>query len=153
VRAENAHDLPFALVYLLDGGGREARLRGTAVLPPGSVASPPRVEVGAPGDVWDFASVIERQAAVVVDDLAARFGPLPAGPWDDAATQRAIVLPLSSGAARDLPAGFLVTGLSPRLPFATDYRSFLELAAAQLDMALANARAHEEERRRAEALA
>jgi signal transduction histidine kinase len=51
------------------------------------------------------------------------------------------------------PAGFLVAGLSPRLAFDTNYRDFLELAAGHVASAIANARAYEEERRRADALA
>jgi signal transduction histidine kinase/DNA-binding response OmpR family regulator len=49
--------------------------------------------------------------------------------------------------------GRLVVGINPRRPFDEHYRSFLELVADQLSMALANARAYEEERQRAEALA
>src|SRR6185295_7373192 len=67
-------------------------------------------------------------------------------------TRAAIVLPLeSSGQAA--PAGVLVCGLSPHRVLDTGYRSFLELAAAQAATALRNARALEEERKRAEALA
>ena len=50
-------------------------------------------------------------------------------------------------------AGRLVVGLNPQLPFDDQYRAFLELVANQLGTALANARAYEEERKRAEALA
>ena len=47
----------------------------------------------------------------------------------------------------------LVVGLNPRRPFDDDYRSFLELVVDQFAIALANARAYEEERQRADALA
>jgi signal transduction histidine kinase len=50
-------------------------------------------------------------------------------------------------------AGRLVVGLNPRRPFDEQYRSFLDLVADQLSTALANARAYEAERHRAEALA
>jgi PAS domain S-box-containing protein len=49
--------------------------------------------------------------------------------------------------------GRLIVGLNPRRPFDEEYRSFLELVVDQLAIALTNARAYEEERRRAEALA
>ena len=48
--------------------------------------------------------------------------------------------------------GRLTVGLNPRRPFDDDYRSFLELVVDQLATALANARAYEEERQRADAL-
>ncbi|HUJ25582.1 MAG TPA: ATP-binding protein [Myxococcales bacterium] len=50
-------------------------------------------------------------------------------------------------------AAVLVAGLSPRLAFDDAYRGFLELTAGQIGTALATARAFEEARRRAEALA
>ncbi|HYM23388.1 MAG TPA: ATP-binding protein [Vicinamibacterales bacterium] len=50
-------------------------------------------------------------------------------------------------------AGRLVVGLNHRRPFDTQYRGFLDLVADQFGTTLANARAYEEERHRAEALA
>ena len=50
-------------------------------------------------------------------------------------------------------AGFVVAGVSPRRPFDDGYRGFLDLLAGQIATAVANARAYEEEKRRAEALA
>ncbi|HSC13783.1 MAG TPA: ATP-binding protein, partial [Gammaproteobacteria bacterium] len=51
------------------------------------------------------------------------------------------------------PSGKLVVGLNPRRPFDDLYRSFVALVADQLAGAVANARAYDEERKRAEALA
>src|SRR6185503_16060290 len=56
----------------------------------------------------------------------------------------------SSSASRP---GRLIVGINPRRPYDDHFRSFLELVADQLGTALANARAYEEERQRAEALA
>src|SRR6185369_10807193 len=44
-------------------------------------------------------------------------------------------------------------GVSPRLVFTDEYRGFFDLLAGHVAAAVANARAYEEERRRAEALA
>ena len=63
-----------------------------------------------------------------------------------------IELPIYSPGSTDRP-GRLVVGLNPKRPFDEQYRAFLELVASQLGSALANARAYEEERKRAEALA
>jgi signal transduction histidine kinase len=52
-----------------------------------------------------------------------------------------------------IPGGTLVLGISPQRPFDDQYRSFLDLVAGQLATAVANARAHEVERKRAESLA
>jgi len=52
-----------------------------------------------------------------------------------------------------IPGGALVLGISPQRPFDEQYAAFLELVAAQLASTIGNARAYEEEKRRAEALA
>ncbi|HYH45121.1 MAG TPA: ATP-binding protein, partial [Thermoanaerobaculia bacterium] len=49
--------------------------------------------------------------------------------------------------------GALIVGISPRRELDADYQGFLELVAGQIATSLANTRAYEEERRRAEALA
>ena len=87
----------------------------------------------------------------MVSDLAARFGSVPPGPWSDRPTS-AVVLPIPSTRA-DQPAGLLVAGVSARLRLDEQYRGFLELVAGQIATAVANARAYEEEKKRAEALA
>ena len=65
---------------------------------------------------------------------------------------RAVVLPIAKP-GQDRLAGFLVAGISPRRALDEQYHAFLDLVAGQIATAIANARAYEEERRRAEALA
>src|SRR5262249_46081496 len=89
--------------------------------------------------------------AQVVVDLGARFTAVPPGPWPDP-PNAAIVLPVRSSKAHAL-AGFLVAGISSRLRLDDGYRGFMDLVAGQGATAVANARAYEDERRRAEALA
>src|SRR5215203_1838363 len=151
--AENPHDFPFTLIYLLDEVGRQAHLYEAVHLAAGTEASPATVILDSGDDVWSFRRVIETNQGQIVENLEERFGRLPAGPWTDDWTKRALVLPLVKTGAQELPAGFLIAGVSPRLEFNDDYRSFLELVTAQIATALANVRAYEEERRRAESLA
>src|SRR5262245_57022385 len=154
--AENQYDFPFALIYLLDQDSRHVRLQEVVNLAAGTKASPATVAIGAGDDVWNFGRVLETGKSQVVENLAERFGQnvrLPAGAWADDLTKVAIALPLAKAGAQEHPAGFLVAGISPRLALDDDYRSFLELAAGHIATAMANARAYEEERIRAEALA
>ena len=58
-----------------------------------------------------------------------------------------------AGATSGARPGRLVVGLNRRRPFDSQYRNFVDLVADQLSTGLANARAYEEERQRAEALA
>lgn len=62
---------------------------------------------------------------------------------------RELTIPLAGGAR----GAKLIVGLNPLRPFGEQYRAFIGLVADQFGTALANARAYEEERRRAEALA
>ncbi|MEV6298697.1 SpoIIE family protein phosphatase [Actinoplanes sp. NPDC051861] len=66
------------------------------------------------------------------------------------AADEALVLPIGVGADT---VGALVVGLSRVLELEGDYRDFLDLAVAQISRAVANARAYEQERRRAAELA
>ena len=63
---------------------------------------------------------------------------------------RRLTIPPSAGGGR---AARLIVGINARRPYDDAYRSFLALVADQLATAIANARAHEEVRQRAEALA
>ncbi len=149
----HSKDVPFALLYLVDANGRHARLVGTAGTEAGRDASPQLVSLD-PADAkqgWPFAVALRGQGVVQVADLPSRFDAVPAGPWAEPA-HTAVLLPLRSNKANE-PFGLLVGGVSSRLKFDEQYRSFYELAASQIATAIANARAYEEERRRAEALA
>ena len=104
-----------------------------------------------PDRIWPIASCRVREEVVTVRDLAGRFDRVPQGPWSDPPHMAAVV-PIKSNIAHQL-AGFFVVGISPRLRYNDSYLGFLELASAQVATAIANARAYEEERKRAEALA
>src|SRR5262249_38006296 len=54
---------------------------------------------------------------------------------------------------QEAPAGLIVLGVSPRRPLDAEYKTFFKLIAGHVSAAIANARAREEEYRRAEALA
>src|SRR5262249_9793566 len=141
----------FVLLYLLDDDGRRATLAGSAGIESGTPASPAAVDLDDPAAPWPFGRVVGEGKAVEVEGLPGRFGPLPGGAWPEP-PQGAVVLPLAKPGQARL-AGFVVAGLSPRLVFSDAYRGFLDLLAGHVATAIASARAYEEERRRAEALA
>ena len=150
VLAMHALDLPFALIYLMDEAGGTAHLGGAAGTDPG--AAPATIELsGAGGEIWPLGEVARTEASLIVEDLPPRFERVPPGPWSDP-PHRALIVPIRSNVAHRL-AGFLVAGISSRLALDEAYAGFLDLAAIQIATAIANARAHEEEHKRAEALA
>ncbi|RLP55060.1 MAG: PAS domain S-box protein [Ketobacter sp.] len=151
VLQNNRKDLPVALVYLLEHDGQYATLEGVSGIDPASPMCVNRVDLSDRRVHWPFQEVVERGGGVEVGNLGHHFGEAPAGIWPEA-PQKAMVLPLSKPGQHQL-AGFLVAMVSPRLEFDDAYRGFFELVAGQIATAVANARAYEEERKRAEALA
>ncbi|HEY6862622.1 MAG TPA: ATP-binding protein, partial [Burkholderiales bacterium] len=150
--SSHAIDVPFALIYLTDEHGRRARLAATAGVAIGEPVSPGAIELGAADQgEWPLARARTDSHIVEVRDLETRFARLPKDS-SGAPPHTAAVIPIPSALAHR-PAGFLVAAVSPRLRWDEQYRSFLQLAASQIATAIANARAYDEERRRAEALA
>ena len=144
----NTKDLPFTLVYLLDDA--TAALASSTGFRGEHPAAPSAVPAGDAG-TWPLGKALVDGATLVLDDLAARFGPLPAGDWDDSPSQAAIVPLTQRGQVR--PFGALVVGLNPYRPAEPGYLSFLELLADQIAAGIAGARSYEAERQRAESLA
>ena len=147
--AANPYDVPFALMYLLDDKAQKATLRGSTGFERGCINAPESIDMKAPVDSvkWPLRRVFETASGEVVTDVKA----LPGGAWPESSTS-ALILPISApGYAK--PAGFLVAGFSPRRVEDAEYRSFFEMIVGHIGTAISNARAYQEERKRAEALA
>jgi PAS domain S-box-containing protein len=152
ILAANRYDLPFGLIYLLDGDAKLARLAGMAGLHENLPAAIHCVDMTeSAGAAWPLREVMETGHAEVVADLSWRLGAPPSSVWPEP-PQTAVVLPIGQS-GQDRPAGFLVAGVNPRRPLDDQHRGFFDLLANQLGTAIANARTYEEERKRAEALA
>ncbi len=146
-------DLPFVLFYRLDqqaGAAPTYRLAAHTGLAAGTKASPDEFSSTA-ATPWPIADLIGSTAVLELKELAGLFGTVPCGPYDEppnAAFAAPVCMPGS-----DLPAAVMIAGASPRLPMNDVYRGFFDLVAAAVAAGFANARAYEEECRRAEALA
>lgn len=145
VLSEDAVDLAFALIYLIDSGQRHGALAGTAGLEPGGVAAPRLVSIGAPDAERTWPLQLALAQPVLLDDLGARF------PGGAAPARSALLLPVA--AKGSVAAGVLVAGLRPRRPLDDDGRTFIDLVAQQLVAAITEARARQIERERIEQLA
>lgn len=153
ILTHHGKDVPFAVLYLIDADAKHARLAATAGVEPDQEVSPLvlPLDQSAPEKAWPVAAVFRDQEMVTVTDLKVRFKVTPPGPWADP-PRSAVVVPIRSNKAYEL-AGFMVAGVSAHLIFDELYRGFYELMATQIATAIARARAYEEERKRAEALA
>src|ERR1700733_916982 len=145
-------DLPFALFYLFEDKSERARLIASTGLPDGSAASPLLVSLVTPQDsTWPFAELAKTGRAQHITDVEARFGSFPCDEYPES-QKEAIAFPLTPPGSKH-PVGVLVAGVSSRLELNEAYRVFYDLLAAAVTTDVANARAYEDERKRAEALA
>jgi PAS domain S-box-containing protein len=147
-------DIPFALLYLVDASGTQARIAASCGVDEGVDIRPPVIQLddaSSESSLWSLALAQRTAQRHVVRDLSSRFVAIPPGPWPDP-PKSAAILPIRSHVAHQTT-GFLVAGLSSRLQFDEGYQNFLELATNQIATAIANAQVYEEERKRAEAFA
>jgi len=154
VLSANELDLPFTLLYALDEKQECARLvGGSSWQGYEGPANPLHLPLDNPtaNATWPIAEVTRTGREVVVDDLSARFGPLPTGRWN-ARPERAILLPLNR-AGQTVPRAVLVAGISPHRALDDRYHRFFRATADQVANVLANAGAYEAETKRAEKLA
>ena len=143
-------DVPFALLYLLSQDGKVARLAASSGVR--TVFAALRAELTAAADgEWPVRTVVESGRASVVSKLPFGEGDVSGGAWPESARE-ALVQPISRP-GQAVPYGFIVTGVSPRRRLDKDYRDFFSLVAGHVATAVTNARAFEEERRRAQELA
>jgi signal transduction histidine kinase/CheY-like chemotaxis protein len=141
--AGNSRDLPFALLYI-GGPGGAPRLAATTGIPRTHALAQASSDDHVPAlPILDALRTGTMRIASLADHAD-----LPCGPWPEPPTE-AIVLPIRGA---DFTAA-LVVGRNPYRLLDDDYRRFLELLAGQIGNSIANARAYEAERMRAEALA
>ena len=152
ILAQYPKDIPFALIYLVDAARRELRLVSTTGISAVDVG-PPTLGVGMPdADVpWPLTKALDTETLQLREELSAVLPRIPPGPWPDP-PDSAAVIPIKSNIA-GRPAGALVVGISSCIRPDSRYLGFLDLLGSQIAIAVANVRAYEEERRRAEALA
>lgn len=140
--SDHGLDVPFAEIYLEETG----RLVRSGSIGP---------QIGAQGtiasrdaDPWSVLPALEGRTTTVAD--VDRKVSCKGGLFSDPVTT-AVTLPIAG--AKGIYLGAIVVGASPNRELDDDYQSFFELLAAQVSIALRNARAREDERRRVEELA
>lgn len=140
----NAYDLPWALIYAAGDDGGPLRLMAN---------SHPAMEQRTPtqSQLTTLQRVVETNQPLLLEDVCDFGGDVTVLPWPEP-VRTACLVPVRRSNATE-PYGVLAAGLSPRLPFDIEYRDFLLMAADHVATAITNARAHEEEQRRLQALA
>jgi PAS domain S-box-containing protein len=146
----NDKDLPFTLTYLFDESGTRLNLVCCTGIEANHPAACPVIETTPAAGCWPIDQVLAQQSAVTVG-LSDHFVDLPAGVWEKAPGFARLVPIARQG--QDKPAGVLIAALNPYRQLDTAYAGFLDLIAGQIAASFASAKAYEEERKRAEALA
>ncbi|HWE48454.1 MAG TPA: ATP-binding protein, partial [Bryobacteraceae bacterium] len=149
VLGQNALDIPFAAIYLVNEGGQSVRLAAASGATPGDPVCPPAMPISDEA-AWPVRSTVENSSLQHVQNLESRFSRVPTGAWPDP-PQEAVLIPFTPASPQ--PLGFLLMGVNPRKQFDGAMEQFLVRCAHAIGGRLANARTYEDARRRAEALA
>jgi signal transduction histidine kinase/CheY-like chemotaxis protein len=138
---ESQDEVPFALLYLAEGGGASVRLAAAVGIETSHPAAVAVIELSDASCVWPLRQAVNTPLET----------PLPTGPWPDRA-HAALVIPLRSGDSEGARCfGFLVAGEGPGAPPDAGYRTFLRLACTQFTTAVARAEVRTKLERTAEA--
>lgn len=137
-------DLPFVLLYAPAPGGPAAPLQlvGQMGLPAAATLPPA---------AWPLAEAARTGQVQQIEALADALGAFTSGPYPEP-PHTALVFPIYLAGGAE-PAYFMVAAASARRQLDAEYRLFFDLLAGAVTNSLAKARALEQERRRAEALA
>ena len=147
---KNTKDLPFTATYVFDATHARATLAASTGLSAGQPAAPAVIDLAGDEACWPATAMLTADGLMTISDLRDRISAVPTGAWETAPDAAALV-PIVQRAGGN--SGFLVVGLNPFRLFDAGYRGFLDLIAGQIGASLANARAYEQERQRAAALA
>ncbi len=150
--SKNLYDIPFAAFYLFSENGREARLVATSGVPSGTPLIPELVRPDEADGQCPFAGVLrstETEVIALPEGLAEGLEKVPCGAWP-VPPRAVLAIPISPAGQR---IGVALLAVSPRKQLDEEYRGFLSLVGGHVTTAIAEARAWEEERKRAHALA
>jgi signal transduction histidine kinase/DNA-binding response OmpR family regulator len=151
----NPDDIPFAMLYLMEErpDTSKATLQCSSYIEKQSEVFAPRtisVDAGSSSELfWPLAKVVAFSKAEVVTLPENDF--LPRGSAEQR-VREAIVLPIDSP-TQLAPLGFLICGVNPTRQLDSEYLTFFSLIVDQLVSAINNARAAEDEKKRADTLA
>jgi PAS domain S-box-containing protein len=150
VLSENTDDIPFSLIYLLNGEGTQVRLLGQSGKLPEEWATR-EVELRQENmDNWCMAAVWRSKKMKTID-LPVSNEQLWGEDNEGAFVKKAVVLPLLKP-GEDQLIGFFVSAVSPKLEYDADYQNFHGLLAGKIATSLASIQSREEVVRQQEEL-
>ncbi len=152
LQCQDQKDLPFTLTYLFEGDQADNAALACATGSLDPIANPELNGTLPSSDRWPIERALASGGPIIIEGISNYFDcPLPPASWDT--PPKDAVLTVLSKQGQDRPAGFIVSAINPFRRYQPAYAGFIDLLAGQIAASLDNARAYEEERRRAEALA
>jgi len=137
-------DVPFVLVYALDGDRSRASLVARSGVEDDTGLSRAHVDVDGAGPAWPLGAAVRAGSAVSVDIAATGFAAPPCGPYADP-PRTAVLFPVAA-ASDGGPCGVVIAGVSSRLELDEGYRAFYDEVADTIRSALTGVRARSDER-------
>ena len=148
--ASNAQDIPFSLIYEVQEDSGQLRYLGSSGVKKNSACAPKFLEAGSKDDVFNLASVVRSQKAKLIEKIQ-KLDCFEHQPWKEA-PEFAYTVPVFCANQKELEA-VVVFGISPRLLFDEEYKSFLESAANHVGNLMVAARSIKDSITRTEQLA
>ena len=147
ILSQNLFDVPFSALCVRAGSGFS--IQCSSGVPPGHplrslLSEPTSILSKKLNEVADLAQPVEV-------DLHSLGCDLPCGAWD-VPPSTGLLMPVAAVGPEGYP-GVLVCAVSPKKRLDESYRTFFSLVNRQIATSIADARSHEEEHKRAEALA
>ena len=146
---ENQHDVPFSMIYLLNGTATEATLIGKAGNCPADSAET-TVFLAEADSGWRFAEVLAHKQPEIISLSTSQFNTDPEQGTNVHPTQ-AVVLPVIRPGQEQV-IGFFITGISPTQDYTSDYKGFHLLLANQIATSITSIQSREELARQQEYL-
>jgi signal transduction histidine kinase len=152
ILGKNAYDVPFCVLYTVSPDGRYLHPKSWSGIQASDVLCQGPKDVGKLDSplLRTVRDVLRSGEITLITDLERHYPELPVGVWGIPSVEAATV-PLVTPGSGSL--GCILVGLNARKRFDQGYRLFLEGIARQLTNNVVAARAHEEEIKRATALA
>jgi PAS domain S-box-containing protein len=148
--AENLQSIPFSVLCQVRGSDNGISILSTAGIDPDHSLC---AALRTPGSALSahVQTVAQSRQIFELKDLAGFAGDPPRGQWQ-VPPRSAILLPIADrGQGRS--SNVLLAAVNPHKTLDDSYRTFFKLVAHQIGTSVSDARAHDEERKRAEALA
>lgn len=147
----NLADLPFSLIYKIENDESRASLFAASGIEKDHPELIQIIDLKDPVPKSKNVAISANENKIVESENDGRWKNLPKGVWD-VMPQRYVHIPIKI-ASKKFPCAILSVALNPYRQLNDSYRNFIKLIADQLSLGISNARAYEEERKKAEALA